>query len=138
MSREPGLDLSSNYLHIESGGVAVPIAVTPTFWSELISRENMGEGAARVARGGGWLVVKMRMETTPPHWEMHPAGDEILLVVSGALDVHIEEEDGVRIVEAGAGTACLVPRGRWHRAHVGEPAELVAMTYGEGTQHRPG
>ena len=35
------------------------------------------------------------------------------------------------------GTACVVPRGTWHRQIVHQPAELLAITYGKGTQHRP-
>jgi len=33
--------------------------------------------------------------------------------------------------------ACIVPRGQWHRAVVHEPSELLHVTRGAGTRHRP-
>ena len=68
---------------------------------------------------------------------MHPAGDEILYLVDGALDVILEQKNGERVVTLQPGTACVVPRGTWHRQIVHQPGELLAITYGKGTQHRP-
>lgn len=137
MSRKKALDPSKRYLHIEPKGVAFDFEAPDDFWPQLISRQNMSDEVARVAKGGGWLMVKMHMTADPAHWEMHPAGDELLIVLSGELHVNLEMPEGLEVVEATAGTICKVPRGVWHRAHVVEPAELIAMTYGEGTQHRP-
>ncbi len=67
---------------------------------------------------------------------MHPAGDELLVLLSGAIDVVLETDAGNRVVELTEGTSCLVPRGTWHR-QIRTPGRELAITYGKGTQHRP-
>jgi mannose-6-phosphate isomerase-like protein (cupin superfamily) len=70
------------------------------------------------------------------HWEMHPAGDEILLALSGRMTV-VLQGDPDESFALKAGEAFVVPRGRWHRLNVIEPGEVVFMTPGEGTEHKP-
>ena len=66
---------------------------------------------------------------------MHPAGDEILILMSGAFALEIEREDGtVETIEMRAGSTCVVPEGLWHRGLAREPGELVFITPGAGTQ----
>jgi mannose-6-phosphate isomerase-like protein (cupin superfamily) len=67
---------------------------------------------------------------------MHPEGDEILSLVSGAIDFVVEERGERRTVELRPGRTFVVPRGAWHRALVKEPSVVLAVTYGRGTQHR--
>lgn len=92
---------------------------------------------ARVAAGGGWLVTKFPMANDSPTWEMHSAGDELLYLLSGAMEVVLEESSGNHIIELQAGMACLVPRGVWHRQLMRTPGDLLVITYGKGTQLRP-
>jgi oxalate decarboxylase/phosphoglucose isomerase-like protein (cupin superfamily) len=68
---------------------------------------------------------------------MHPAGDEVVCLLTGAVDVVLDEPDGERVVELRAGQTCIVPRGVWHRAIVQEPGDTLHITRGEGTEHRP-
>jgi oxalate decarboxylase/phosphoglucose isomerase-like protein (cupin superfamily) len=68
---------------------------------------------------------------------MHPAGDEVVCLLSGAIDVVLEEQHGERVVGLEPGSTCIVPRGVWHRAIVHEPGDTLHITRGEGTQHRP-
>jgi len=35
------------------------------------------------------------------------------------------------------GEAFVVPRGRWHRIEVIEPGDMVFVTEGDGTEHKP-
>ena len=92
---------------------------------------------ATVEHGEGWLVGAYEMDVDTPNWEMHPEGDEILVLISGALDIILEEADGERTVALETGQACLVPRGAWHRQVVRLPSLELGLTYGRGTQHRP-
>jgi mannose-6-phosphate isomerase-like protein (cupin superfamily) len=69
-------------------------------------------------------------------WEMHPAGDEIVCLPSGAIDIVLAETAGERVVALEAGQTCIVPQGVWHRAVVREPGDTLHITRGEGTQHR--
>ncbi len=132
---ESGFDPKTTYVFAEDGGGAVRAEVTPTFWQELISGSTRDPAIAKIRSGDGWLVGIFSMNP-PTRAEMHPAGDEILYLVSGAIDVVLEEEGGERVIELQPGAACVVPRGVWHRQLVHQPSELLAITYGKGTQHR--
>lgn len=133
---QSGFDIRSTYLHLADGGDALPIEVKPTFWEELISGDSEDVDIRRVADVGGWLVTKFYLATNS-RWEVHPAGDEILYLLSGACDVVLEEQGAERVIVLRAGTACKVPQGAWHRLIAREPGDLVAITYGKGTRHRP-
>ncbi|WP_044989003.1 cupin domain-containing protein [Sorangium cellulosum] len=134
---QPGFDLRSTYLHLADGGDALPIEVRPTFWQELMSGDSEAADIRRITDEGGWLVIRYPLTEDTPQWEMHPAGDEILVLLSGASDVVLEEQGGERVVALLAGAACKVPQGAWHRILVREPGDLLSITYGKGTQHRP-
>ena len=68
---------------------------------------------------------------------MHPHGEELLLLLSGALDVILDLPDGERTVALTTGGVCLVPRGVWHRMTMRQPSDLVFVTPPTGTRVRP-
>jgi mannose-6-phosphate isomerase-like protein (cupin superfamily) len=76
-------------------------------------------------------------EDAPHDGEMHPDADELLDLVSGRVEVHLELDEGDRTVDVGPGQAIIVPRGVWHRVHICEPSHLVHLTPGPGGGHRP-
>ena len=88
-------------------------------------------GAVTVAVGAG------------PHLgEMHPDGDELLHVVSGTLELIVDDGDAERVgsetvTVLAAGDACVVPRGAWHRLVAVEPSYLVHVTPGPNGEARP-
>lgn len=120
-------DLESTYLALDGSGGTTPLPVGPDFW-ETIERNE----AAR-----GTLVGVYPMAADWPHWEMHPSGDEVLVLLDGEVTFVFDDADGERLVPMRAGSTVIVPRGAWHRAIVSVPGRLLALTYGEGTQHRP-
>jgi quercetin dioxygenase-like cupin family protein len=67
---------------------------------------------------------------------MHPAGDEILFMLEGKATFLLESSDGLREVTLSAGRLLVIPKGLWHAAKVSEPARLLTITAGQGTQHR--
>jgi mannose-6-phosphate isomerase-like protein (cupin superfamily) len=73
----------------------------------------------------------------PHNGEMHPDGDELLYMVSGAVTVRLELPEGERVVDLGAGEAIVVPKGTWHRVHLREPGTLIHITPGPNGDHRP-
>jgi mannose-6-phosphate isomerase-like protein (cupin superfamily) len=78
------------------------------------------------------------MRRNPPHaGEVHPDGDEILYLISGGVDVILEEADGDRTVSVKPGQAVVVPQGVWHRVELREPSHLLFITPGPGGAHRP-
>ena len=120
-------DLRRTFVDIAGDG-ATAIDVTETFWADLAS------GARRI---DGFLMGRFAMSESPAHWEIHPKGDEIFHLVSGAIEVVLEEQAGERRVTLAPGESFIVPRGTWHRIEVREPGEMLFITYGEGTDHKP-
>jgi mannose-6-phosphate isomerase-like protein (cupin superfamily) len=83
------------------------------------------------------------LEGPGPHGgEVHPDGDEFLYVVSGAMELILDDGDervvGVETtVLLRSGDACVVPRGVWHRLEAVEPSYLVHVTPGPNGGYRP-
>ena len=105
-----------------------------------------GSGAASIKpnapgpprRIAGLVIGAPHMTRNAPHnGEMHPDGDELLYLISGRVDVVIEEDGRERTVELGPGQAFVVPRGVWHRVSLREPSQILHITPGPGGEHRP-
>ena len=89
-------------------------------------------------RIAGLTIGAPRMTRNPPHGgECHPDGDEILYLISGSIEVTLEEPEGERTVEVAPGEAFVVPRGVWHRVNLREPSQLLFITPGPRADHRP-
>ena len=136
-SKRGAFDLFGTYVHLGDGGGALPVTVTETFWEELMTGQYRSEGVADFAEKGGWMLATFHMTQDMASWEQHPEGDEILHLLSGAVDIVLEEPGGNRVIELRPGTTCVVPKGVWHRQLVRSPGDLLSITYGRGTQHRP-
>jgi mannose-6-phosphate isomerase-like protein (cupin superfamily) len=125
---DPGtFDPSSTYVCLSPSGGARAIEVTPEFWSSIDEREELHDGR---------LLAVFACDEDWGHWEMHPHGEEVLVLLSGTVTMVFEESGGSRDVELQPGRACIVPAGTWHRATVRVPGRLLAITYGRGTAHR--
>lgn len=84
----------------------------------------------------GMTAGIVTMSRDPPHGgEMHPDGDEVLYVISGRVEV--TGDSTPEPLHLGAGDACIVPKGEWHRVHVVEPVTLLHITPGPNHEHRP-
>jgi mannose-6-phosphate isomerase-like protein (cupin superfamily) len=110
------------------------------------------DGSSRIIQPGdggpvrieGFTVGAPLMTCSAPHrGELHPDGDELLYLISGHVEV-VFEEDGTpdrvgveRSVTVQAGQAIVVPAGVWHRVVVTEPAQMIHITPGPGSDHRP-
>ncbi|MBE1528523.1 mannose-6-phosphate isomerase-like protein (cupin superfamily) [Sphingopyxis sp. OAS728] len=70
-------------------------------------------------------------------WEMHPDGDEVLTLLSGQFDIVLDEGGVERTIALAPGQGALVPRGVWHRMVIKVPGELLFLTPGDTTEHRP-
>jgi len=98
------------------------------FWSQ--SPEDLEQ------YGRGWLVSEYEFASDWPQWEMHPGADEIVRLMSGAAELHLEWPTGIQIVKMLAGDAYVIPKGAWHTVKVIEPCRMLHITMGAGTQHR--
>jgi quercetin dioxygenase-like cupin family protein len=85
----------------------------------------------------GMTVGIVTMEHDAPHGgEVHPDGDEILYVISGAVSITSDSNPGEDLA-LGPGDACIVAKGEWHRVHILEKTQLLHLTPGPGGDHRP-
>lgn len=99
---------------------------------------SMGGGPPKRLDGHTIALGEISADSLPPHaGERHPDGDEILILVSGRISVHLELPDGDATVEVGAGEALVVPRGVWHLIDVIEAGQLVNITPGPEGEYRP-
>ena len=59
----------------------------------------------------GYMIGTPVMERPAPHnGEMHPDGDEVLFLISGRLDVVLEEDETQKVVEMTPGQTLIVPK----------------------------
>ncbi len=85
----------------------------------------------------GMTVGIVTMTQNAPHGgEVHPDGDEILYVISGALSITSDSNSG-EVMNLGPGDACIVEKGEWHQVNVLEKTQLMHITPGPNGGHRP-
>lgn len=130
--REP-VDLQTTPLHLGLGSRAKP--VRGFAWDP----EVLEAYATAVAADGaeGRLVVILEGEGRGDHWERHPAGDEVVLCLSGRVRVVRDASDAAHEVVLGPGEAAVNPAGAWHAVDMEERARILTITPGAGTEHRP-
>jgi mannose-6-phosphate isomerase-like protein (cupin superfamily) len=134
---ESTIDLFKNYLLLEPEGDAVLLPGGGEFWSQLMSGAATDPGIRQLLGSPhGRLLSALPMGADWTNWEMHPAGDEILFMLEGKATFVLELSDGLKEVALAAGRLLVIPKGVWHTAKVSEPARLLAITMGRGTQHR--
>jgi uncharacterized cupin superfamily protein len=130
---KPAFDLAQTFVHLGLGATATPIPDfewTPEFLASY--------GAAHAGDGDeGRLVCITRQDATWDTWERHPVGEELVVVLSGRVDLIQEVGGEERRVTLGPGEAVVNPKGVWHTADVHEPGDGLFITPGRGTEHRP-
>lgn len=127
------LSLTTTPIHFSAGGGAVPIngfAFDPASFESYISGHTNASDPGRLG------FIEHSAESWKL-WERHPAGDEVVVVVSGVA-LFIQEIDGAQQhARVGAGEAIINPAGVWHTADVEEPFSALYLTPCPGTNHRP-
>ena len=123
------LDLASTFVVIEPQHSAIPVAVTPGIFEELDARFDQFKGRL--------LVSSFTFDADWSSWEAHPAGDEIVCLLSGDV-LMVLDRDGVEEVVHlhDPGAFVIVPKGTWHTARTSTPTKLLFVTPGEGTQNK--
>ncbi|MET9774658.1 cupin [Streptomyces sp. NPDC006367] len=90
---------------------------------------------------GAWQIATFHVKTDADvhtdHWEMHPEAEEAVCCLTGGVRLYFRaagpsgDED---MVQLQAGTAVIVPRGRWHRLELDAPSDLMSITLRHGTR----
>lgn len=130
---DPVPSLFSRPIHLGMGARAIP---QPDFtgmeWYEAYSARYPEDGAE------GRLVSLYSFSEDWTSWEMHPAGDEVVVCLSGGMTLHQEDAGGARrSIVLNRGDYAINPPGVWHTADVAGEATALFITAGLGTRHRP-
>ncbi|AZM56435.1 cupin [Streptomyces sp. WAC 01529] len=117
------IDLFASFIHLDQGGQAC--AAKPVFDTER----------------DGWQLMTFHVETDADvhadHWEVHSAADEVVSCLSGGIRLCFrpqrpgEKEEEIKLT---AGTAVVVPRGRWHRIALDAPSDIMSVTVPRGSR----
>lgn len=134
LSSEPtgAIDLAATPVHLGLGSRAMPVE---GFSWEPDVLEAYGAAVAADA-GDGRLVMIFAASAPWTSWERHPAGEELVICLSGRMKVICEIDGQHDLIELGPGEAMINPRGVWHTADVDEPGRFMTITPGVGTEHR--
>lgn len=84
------------------------------------------------------LISHFEFDHDWPNWEFHPAGDEVVILLSGKAELLLENDEGsaaITLDEPGA--YAIVPQSTWHTAKICSPTRLLFITPSEGTMGRP-
>lgn len=128
-----GWSLEQQPIHLGLGATAVPQPdFTGMAWYEDYVARHAADGAE------GRLVSLYTFHESWDSWEMHPAGAEVVLCLSGSMTLHQEHPDGqATSVTITAGSYAINPPGTWHTADIEGEATALFITAGLGTEHRP-
>lgn len=131
--RVPAFRLDETFVHLGLGGVTRPL---PDFsWApeflDRYARETASDGP------DGRLVSLLPHTNDWTGWERHPAGEELVVVLSGRVRLVYDEGSGGEVAELGPSEAVINPKGAWHTADVLEAGLALYITPGLGTEHRP-
>jgi mannose-6-phosphate isomerase-like protein (cupin superfamily) len=126
------IDLLTTPLHLGLGSRARPIA---GFSFDAAVLQAYGDA---VSDDGieGRMVVVIDEEGPGDHWECHPAGDEVIVCISGTVSVVREVGEFTEQVVLRSGEASINPAGMWHAVDVDGAARILTITPGLGTKHR--
>lgn len=86
-----------------------------------------------LAQCGNATVTLSRFSIDSPLWERHPAGDELLYVVDGTLDVTTLTAAGPEHAVVEAGSLFVCRRGLWHWPRPRGDVSLLSLTPGAGS-----
>ncbi|MEM6708517.1 MAG: hypothetical protein AAF648_07000 [Pseudomonadota bacterium] len=69
-------------------------------------------------------------------WEMHPKGDELVLLLEGSTDFVLRVNGRDQRLRLGTpGSYIIVPKGVWHTAETTTACRALFLTPGEGTRN---
>lgn len=106
-----------------------PVPVTPSLYPDLDAKFDGFKGHV--------LISSHEFTEDWKTWEKHPAGDEMVMLLSGEATFVLRVPSGdqsVALTQPGA--YVIIPRDTWHTARVEKFASVLFVTPGEGTENR--
>ena len=122
------MNLATTFVVLNPDLRTATVDVTPAVYEELDRRFDGFRGRV--------LVSCYTFDSDWPTWERHPAGDEIVCLLSGRAEFFFQDrKDSVELRQAGE--FIVVPKGAWHTAKTSVPTTMLFVTPGEGTENKP-
>ncbi len=121
----------STYVHFRDDGRADAVPVSESFWGEMAAGKH-----SQLSQGR--LMSAFTFSQPWSMWERHPAGEEMVMLISGSATLVLEEFGEERTVRlSDPGSYVLVPQNVWHTARTSVQTTMLFLTPGAGTEHRP-
>lgn len=122
-------DLRKTFAVITTAQTVDPVDVTPDLYPRLDADYDGFKGHV--------LVAEHAFEMDWGMWEIHPHGDEIVMLLEGEVEFRLRLPDGEQSVKLSQPSEyAIVPANTWHTAKTSKPSRVLFLTPGEGTQHR--
>jgi mannose-6-phosphate isomerase-like protein (cupin superfamily) len=121
--------IENTFVALDDACGARPLPVTPDFWDALQNGRlgNFSRMVSYYAFDQNWTT-----------WEKHPAGEELVCLIEGDVDLVLVQNGGETIVAMNQpGSFILVPKNTWHTARVRKPSKMLFITPGDGTENKP-
>ena len=118
------------YLHVRDGGSIDAVPVPESFWMDVAKGKlpHLDQGR---------LLSAFTFSEPWSSWERHPAGEELVMLLSGAATLLLEHDGEQRAVQLTVpGEYVLVPPNTWHTATTEVATTMIFLTPGAGTEHR--
>ncbi len=120
--------LTDVFVRLRPGGGMDLEPLTPSFWS--------GDHATPGDRVVAVFEYASSDDLHSEVLEVHPEGDELIVVLAGAIDLISESGGDEVVVSLDAGQAAVVRRGTWHRLSMRAPGRLLSINVRSGMQSR--
>lgn len=115
-------------IHLPAGLAARALHVDASYW------EHTGRGPEL---DDGRILSVFDYDETWAWWERHPDGDELVVLLSGEIELLLDDALGQRAVRLRTGECAIVPAGAWHRAVILAPSQMLFITPTPArTEHR--
>lgn len=83
------------------------------------------------------LVSCYEFESNWDSWEIHPHGDEIVMLMYGDITFILKLDSGESEISlVNQGQFLIVPKGVWHTAKTKVKSKVLFITPGQETQHK--
>jgi hypothetical protein len=107
-------DLGSTFVVLQPDQRAALVQNAPGVFEELDRRFSGFKGHV--------LIATFAFDADWPTWERHPAGDELVCLLSGSATLVLDGDRG---------------QGTWHTARTRVASNMLFVTPGEGTENKP-
>ncbi|KAG1707793.1 hypothetical protein GQR58_003439 [Nymphon striatum] len=128
MSKD-SLNITKDFVVISPDKKATPEHFGPAFYEDLAKSYDGFKGHE--------LISVHEFNEDWSTWEIHPKGDEVVILLSGEVTFVLQHEDGESLVTlTEEDSYVIVPKGVWHTVRTNTKSKMLFITPGEGTLNK--